>query len=103
MGQHHLETRSLQTIDQPVPVEGALDHDLQIVFVGLEQLADSRQLIAQLLLHHKPSVVRRSHTRDNLLHSNRFRSRTSSEVASFLAKGLVKQTQFTAFAFGRLY
>ena len=52
MGQHHFETLTLQTIYEPVPVESALHHDLQIGFVGPEQLADSGQLIAQLLLHH---------------------------------------------------
>jgi hypothetical protein len=43
---------SLQTIYQPVPVEGALHHDLQIGFVGCEQLADFWQFVAPLLLHH---------------------------------------------------
>jgi hypothetical protein len=48
MRQYHFETLSLQTIYQPVPVEGALDHDLQLGFVGFEQFADLRQLVAQL-------------------------------------------------------
>src|ERR1700694_2343685 len=43
VGQYHFKTLSLQTIYQPVPIERALDYDLQIGFVGLEQLADSRQ------------------------------------------------------------
>src|SRR2546426_6622747 len=36
------------------------------------------------------SVLRRSHTRDNLLHSSRFRSRTSLEVASFFGRKVGK-------------
>src|SRR5215471_10681816 len=35
----------------------------------------------------RPSVVHRLRRDDNLLRSNQFRSRTSSEVVSFLAKG----------------
>ena len=52
VSQDHFETRSLQTIYQPVPVEGALDHDLQIGLVGLKQLHYLWQLVTQLLLHH---------------------------------------------------
>src|SRR5437667_12283526 len=42
----------LQTIYQPVPVEGAFHHDLQAGFVGLQQFDNFRQLVAQLLLDH---------------------------------------------------
>jgi hypothetical protein len=32
--------RFLESIDQPVPVEGALNHDLQVLLERLDQLQD---------------------------------------------------------------
>ena len=99
MRQHYVETLSLQTIHQPVPVEGALDHDLQIGFVGLEQLADFRQLIAQLLLdHYLKLFVDHTHV---TIPCTQIDSAVElhQRWPPFLVERLVKQTQFTAFAF----
>jgi hypothetical protein len=87
---HGTKPLSLQTIYQPVPVEGTLDHDLQIGFVGREQPADFRQLSAQFLLdHHLQLFVDHTHVTIPL-HLNRFRSRTSSEAASFFGRKVGK-------------
>src|SRR5205807_4125659 len=53
----------------------------------------------QSAIHEELQIhLRRSHTRDNPLHSNRFRSRTSSEVASFCRKvGKVNVVYFVRF------
>src|SRR5438128_3767049 len=103
MSQHYIETFSLQTIYQPVPVEGAFHHDLQIGLVGLKQLADSRHLVTQLLLHHYFQLL------VDYTHVTISCTQIDSAVElhqrwpPFLVERLVKQTQLTSFAFGRLY
>lgn len=57
VSQRDMETESLQTINEPVPVEGALDDDLQVGHKRDKQSGDASQLISGLELKEDRKII----------------------------------------------
>jgi hypothetical protein len=57
VSQTDLEAESLQAINKPAPVEGALDNDLEVWFERVKQLSDERWIVSDFLLKMNGEVL----------------------------------------------
>jgi hypothetical protein len=66
VGKMHVEADVLQSIDQPIPVVGRLDHHAgQFVLSPSQEVCDLHDVVGQALLRHNPIAVVDS--RDNAI------------------------------------
>jgi len=57
MSQGEIEAESLKSINELVPVEGALDDNLEVRFERVKKLSDARQVVSNLLLEVNRKVL----------------------------------------------